>query len=205
MTKAERKRKQEERKQLLAERKKARATTKRINSRISAIANKFGVDSRTYKNTIAPYLNDKTKEYTHVTKKGILQLNTSNKFIDTNAMKKLIKTANRTIPTITRIKERMKKRIESEQGQYPTTITDEQLIKLYEKSEVTEFALKSQVDFLYEYWDDAEKKKYFPELYKDNRGKRQLTYEEIDTFYERLQEIAKKEGRSKEFERDVFA
>lgn len=181
-----------------------KAKVKRINTRIATIAKKFGIDSQTYRNIIAPYANEKYETLTHTTSKGVLQINTNVASLEKKLHKKLTESANRSVPTMTRIRERVEKSVSAEFGVGIEKLTSEQVINLYEKKEETEHAIKTQVQFLYKYFDEEEQKQILPELYKENRGKRKLTYEELDTFYDRLKAEAIKENRLEEFEREVF-
>lgn len=63
---------------------KYKSKLKAINTRISAIAKTFGTDSNIYRSTVESIINtDKNANYYHVNKKGIVQINVTNKLLTT--------------------------------------------------------------------------------------------------------------------------
>lgn len=188
----------------IKERKQLRAEVKRVNTRIATIAKKFGLESQTYKNTIAPYLNKSTASVTHYTKQGIMQIDANKKALEKQGMKALVKTALRTVPTLTKIREKVVNKILQEFGEDTKIekLSQKQAIDLYEKSEKVETEVKKSVNFLYDNYTTEEMEELFPEIY-EKRGRR-LTYAEIDTFLDRVYEQAKKDDLSDDLERSVF-
>lgn len=188
----------------IKERKQLRAEAKRVNTRIATIAKKFGTESQTYKNVIAPYLNKRTASVTHYTKQGILQIDTNKKALEKQGMKTLVKTALRTVPTLTKIREKVINKILQEFGEDTKLekLSQKQALDLYEKSEKVEAEVKKSVNFLYDNYTTEEMEELFPEIY-EKRGRR-LTYTEIDNFLDRVYEQARKDDLSDDLERSVF-
>lgn len=158
---------------------KQQSIIKRINTRISAIARIFGTNSSTYKNTIAPFLNDNYKNVTHRTKKGILQFDTGKKKISTVESKKAIAIAQRTVKTKTEL-------LSNAEGE-----TEEQKIKAVNKMNDIETQFKKHIDFLYENikdkFTDSELQKELPQLYRSS-GK--ISYDDMKEIESKISELA---------------
>ena len=136
---------------------------KRINTRISSIAKTFGMESETYKKTIAPFLNDSYSGVTHFTKKGVLQFDTGLKKIVSRTSKKAIGIAKRSVKTLGQLFE----------GQ--EEFSKEKKIKNVEEKNKLDLDLKKSVEYLYQNYTDSEIQELFPELYEDGK----LSYEQI--------------------------
>ena len=136
---------------------------KRINTRISSIAKTFGMESETYKKTIAPFLNDSYSNVIHFTKKGVLQFDTGLKKIVSRASKKAIGIAKRSVKTLGQL-------FEGQDG-----FSKEKRIKNVEEKNKLDLDLKKSVEYLYQNYTDSEIQELFPELYEDG----QLSYEQI--------------------------
>lgn len=143
---------------------------KRINTRISSIAKTFGMESETYKKTIAPFLNDSYSSVTHFTKKGVLQFDTGLKKIVSRASKKAIGIAKRSVKTLEQLFE----------GQ--EEFSKEKKIKNVEEMNKLDLDLKKSIEYLYQNYTDSEIQYMFPELYEDGK----LTYEQIRNIVNRV-------------------
>lgn len=136
---------------------------KRINTRISSIAKTFGMESETYKKTIAPFLNDSYSSVTHFTKKGVLQFDTGFKKISLRVSKKAIGIAKRSVKTLGQLFD----------GQQD--FSKEKKIKNVEEKNKLDLDLKKSVEYLYQNYTDSEIQHMFPDLYEEGN----LSYEQI--------------------------
>ena len=143
---------------------------KRINTRISSIAKTFGIESVTYKKTIAPFLNDSYSSVTHFTKKGVLQFDTGLKKIRSRISKKAIGIAKRSVKTLGQLFE----------GQ--DEFSKEKRIKNVEEKNKLDLDLKKSVEYLYQNYTDSEIQYMFPELYEEGK----LSYEQIRNIINRV-------------------
>ena len=145
---------------------------KRINTRISSIAKTFGMESETYKKTIAPFLNDSYSSVTHFTKKGVLQFDTGLKKISSRISKKAIGIAKRSVKTLGQLFE----------GQ--EEFSKEKKIKNVEEMNKLDLDLKKSTEYLYQNYTDSEIQYMFPELYKDGK----LSYDQIRNIINRVED-----------------
>ena len=148
------------------------AEIKRINTRISAIAKTFGMESETYKKTIAPFLNDSYSGITHFTKKGVLQFDTGLKKIVSRSSKKAIGIAKRSVKTLSQLFE----------GQ--ENFSKEKKIKNVEEMNKLDLDLKKSTEYLYQNYTDSEIQYTFPELYEEGK----LSYEQIRNIINRVED-----------------
>ena len=145
---------------------------KRINTRISSIAKTFGMESETYKKTIAPFLNDSYSSVTHFTKKGVLQFDTGLEKIVSRASKKAIGIAKRSVKTLGQLFE----------GQ--DDFSKEKKIKNVEEKNKLDLDLKKSIEYLYQNYTDSEIEYMFPELYEEGK----LSYEQINNIINRAED-----------------
>lgn len=145
---------------------------KRINTRISSIAKTFGMESETYKKTIAPFLNDSYSGITHFTKKGVLQFDTGLKKIVSRASKRAIGIAKRSVRTLGQLFE----------GQ--EEFSKEKKIKNVEEMNKLDLDLRKSTEYLYQNYTDSEIQYMFPELYEYGK----LSYEQIRNIINRVED-----------------
>lgn len=163
---------------------------KKINTRISAIAKVFGIDSPTYKNTIAPFLNGKYANVTHISKKGVLQFDTGKKKITMVESKKAIEIAQRTVKTKTEL-------FSDVEGE-----TEQQKIKAVNKMNSIETQFKKHIEFLYdnikEHYTDSQLEKELPLLYRGENAKKP-TYDDIKKIEKTIHDLSVKTMQEEEY------
>ena len=145
-----------------------RSEIKRINTRISSIANRFGIESETYKKTIAPFLNDTYAVITHKTKSGVLQFDTGLKKSRTAKSRKAIGIAKRTIKTFSKLTKDL------------SGMSTKQKISAVENQSKFDVEIKKSIDFLYDHYTESEIKAMYPDLYTDEKPSYELLKQIVD-------------------------
>lgn len=145
-----------------------RSEIKRINTRISAIAKRFGIESETYKKTIAPFLNKTYVDITHKSKSGVLQFDTGIKKSRTAKSRKAIGIAKRTVKTFSDLTKDL------------SGMTEKQKISSVENQNKFDVEIKKSIDFLYENYTESELESMYPDLFSDGKPSYELLQQIVD-------------------------
>lgn len=150
-----------------------KAEVKRINTRISAIAKEFGLNSEMYKKITEMGTDKQTRKliekFTHVTNKGVLQVNTNLDSLRSENFEHVVNIARKKAPTISGIRKSLS--LESKE------VRKEQVIKAKEEELFINKTLSNKLQFLYKNYTDEESRKIIPEMY-ENDG--ELSYNQLN-------------------------
>lgn len=141
---------------------------KRLNTRISAIAKNFGLQSEYYKNVTNSFKYDTFSNLVHYTNKGVLQLNTNVSSIRDKSNEYLLNIARKRVKTMSQFRK--------ETGLEDKNIQLKEVVKEVERRQKTRNIMDRKKAYLYEHYTPEERKKIAPELYKDGK----LTSEELE-------------------------
>lgn len=141
---------------------------KRLNTRISAIAKNFGLQSEYYKNVTNVFKYDTFSNLVHYTNKGILQLNTNVSSIRDKSNEYLLNIARKRVKTMSQFRK--------ETGLEDKNIPLKEVVKEVERRQKTRNIMDRKKAYLYEHYTPEERKRIAPELYKDGK----LTPEELE-------------------------
>lgn len=174
-----------------------RSLIKRINQRIVSLAKRFGTDSETYQNAIAPLLNDKYSRYlgySNVSEQGFAKKgNKSYLKINVNLAKEgnnpdlydLLLSAQGSVSTVAEHTKRAKARIE-ERGEKATRYAiDEEVERASKYSQ--DMSMIHAYIYDEEGLTDAEAREQFPELYRGQNGGK-IDYQTLDDIIEQHKE-----------------
>lgn len=173
---------------------KLKSAIKRINTRISAIAKTFGKNSSLYMEIVERLTTiDKTKEFTHVSKSGIIQLNATNKLITSEIGTHIYNSAKYT-RTLSQIKESYAPNQEGSTEELKNIILER---KSYENEIASEIA--NMMSRYEETHTDAETDALKEELYGEKittvtpngtivtRYEKKPTYEDIEEYLDKFE------------------
>ena len=141
---------------------------KRLNTRISAIAKNFGLQSEYYKNVTNSFKYDTFSNLVHYTNKGVLQLNTNVSSIRDKSNEYLLNIARKRVKTMSQLR---KETILEDKN-----IPLKEVVKEVERRQKTRNIMDRKKAYLYEHYTPEERKRIAPELYKDGK----LTPEELE-------------------------
>lgn len=141
---------------------------KRLNTRISAIAKNFGLQSEYYKNVTNVFKYDTFSNLVHYTNKGVLQLNTNVSSIRDKSNEYLLNIARKRVKTMSQFRK--------ETGLEDKNIPLKEVVKEVERRQKTRNIMDRKKAYLYEHYTPEERKRIAPELYKDGK----LTSEELE-------------------------
>lgn len=157
---------------------KAKSKLKAINTRISAIAKTFGTDSSIYRSTVESIINtDKNANYYHINKKGIVQINVTNKLLTTEEGTHIYNIAKR-VRTLSEIK---KSYAPDRQESVPDLRVEIEERFNYEREIAAE--ISNMMSILESTHTDEEMREIKDSLYMDKKP----TYEDIEDFLERFE------------------
>ena len=132
---------------------------KRLNTRISAIAKNFGLQSEYYKNVTNVFKYDTFSNLVHYTNKGVLQLNTNVSSIRDKSNEYLLNIARKRVKTMSQLRK--------ETGLEDKNIPIKEVVKEVERRQKTRNIMDRKKAYLYEHYTPEERKRIAPELYKD--------------------------------------
>ena len=141
---------------------------KRLNTRISAIAKNFGLQSEYYKNVTNVFKYDTFSNLVHYTNKGVLQLNTNVSSIRDKSNEYLLNIARKRVKTMSQFRK--------ETGLEDKNIPLKEVVKEVERRQKTRNIMDRKKAYLYDHYTLEERKRIAPELYKDGK----LTSEELE-------------------------
>ena len=141
---------------------------KRLNTRISAIAKNFGLQSEYYKNVTNAFKYDTFSNLVHYTNKGVLQLNTNVSSIRDKSNEYLLNIARKRVKIISQLRK--------ETGLEDKNIPLKEVVKEVERRQKTRNIMDRKKAYLYDHYTPEERKRIAPELYKDGK----LTPEELE-------------------------
>lgn len=173
--------------------KELKADIKRANTRIVAIAKKYGRESSAYKNAIASYSTSAFKPYINTTPSGVLQISSKIANEYKGGLREgsklpreyLLKAQLSKTPTITDIKENTASLYGLTLSNFEKLSEEEQraqVEKYYTKRD--NFTIKKEMFYELEY-TDTDRQKLLPDLY-NNDG---LTYEDITKIISRIDDL----------------
>ena len=172
----------------------AKRLVKKLNQRIVEIGKNFGKDSEVYNNMVGVLQNKKYMNFLGESQRGYLKIQQSNlrANMQNEDFRNLLLSAERAVPTITKLKERTRERLEQEGRKVSDSdIFDEIVQHARYKDDVAEV-----LQFIYQTYEDDEARREFPEFFDDDRVP---TYGELDQIIKRINE-EKKEARTKKKE-----
>ena len=121
---------------------------KRLNTRISAIAKNFGLQSEYYKNVTNAFKYDTFSNLVHYTNKGVLQLNTNVSSIRDKSNEYLVNIARKRVKTMSRLRK--------ETGLEDKNTSLKEVVKEVERRQKTRNIMDRKKEYLYEHYTPEE-------------------------------------------------